>query len=252
MRDIDDWPTPSTGIWATLGLPAATAPLAAEGIDWICLDAQHGRFDDATTLDTIERLRRAPVSVLVRVLAARPELIGRALDGGADGVIVPLIESPADASASVEATFYPPIGRRSWGPIHDLPLTPDEANGRAFCAVMVETAGALEQVDAIAATPHLGMIFVGPFDLSLALGLDVDAMVDDHSEAGPLQRVVRACRAAGIRSGVFAGTPERASRLRRHGFDAISISTDLAALGDGVRAAVTTSATTATPPRSSR
>ncbi|WP_382305128.1 HpcH/HpaI aldolase/citrate lyase family protein [Herbiconiux sp. UC225_62] len=238
MGDTTDWTKPSTGLWATLGHPHTAAAMAVDGIDWICLDAQHGRFDDAAMLDALDHLRLRRTRVLVRVLAARDDVIGRALDGGADGVIVPLVSSAAEAGESVAAAFYPPIGRRSWGPMIDPAPNPAQANEHVLCAVMVETAEALDRVEEIAATPHLGMIFVGPFDLSLALGLDLEEMIDDLDTNSPLQRVVRACRSAGIAAGVFAGAPERASRLRRHGFDAVSISTDARVLADGAAAAV--------------
>ncbi|MFB2597888.1 HpcH/HpaI aldolase/citrate lyase family protein [Herbiconiux sp. P17] len=241
MSDSSDWTSPTTGIWAALGHPATTAALAVDGIDWICLDAQHGAFDDRAMLETLTLLRALPqrrVTTLVRVAAARDELIGRALDGGADGVIVPMVSSAGEALECVTAAFYPPIGRRSWGPMHASAPTPNEANDRMFVAAMVETAAALDEVAAIAATPHLGMVFVGPFDLALALGFDVDEMVDDLGEHSPLQRVVGACHAAGIAAGVFGGTPERARRLRRHGFDAVSVSTDDGVVTAGAAAAV--------------
>ena len=103
--------------------------------------------------------------------------IGAALDAGARAVIVPQVESAADAQRAVAAAFYPPIGRRSWGPLGRMwdgpTLTVEEANRSTTCAVMIESAQALSQVEEIAAVDGVGQLFVGPHDLSLSLGTTV-------------------------------------------------------------------------------
>jgi len=223
--------TPASGVWATLGEPRTTVELAGGGFDWVCLDAQHGHFDDAA-LRAVFSLRRDPAAtVLVRVAAPDPTLIGRALDVGADGVIVPLVADAAGAEACVAAAHYPPRGTRSWGPLPGAGR-PDPARdgfrqGGPFCAVMVETADAVGEIDAIAATRDLDMVFVGPFDLSLALGRGVDELLADFDEHAPLPRIVRACERVGIRAGAYAGSPERATVLSRHGFSWIAVTTDV-------------------------
>ncbi len=106
-----------------------------------------------------------------------------------------------------------------------------------FCAVMVETALAIENLDAIAATPGLDMVFVGPFDLSLALGLDVDDLLTDRAQQAPLPTIVRACREAGILAGAYAGSPARAKVLSQQGFTWIAVATDTGVLHLGSAAA---------------
>ncbi|WP_233668185.1 aldolase/citrate lyase family protein [Arthrobacter sedimenti] len=147
----------------------------------------------------------------------------------------------ADAEAAVAAARYPPHGARSWGPLqgsrpvhspgsdgghHDVPL----------CAVMVETADALDAVEAIASVPGVDMVFVGPFDLSLALGMDVDDLLVATGDGTPLGRIVRACSNAGILAGAYAGTPGRAVLLAAAGFSWIAATTDTALLPFGVEA----------------
>ena len=116
-------------------------------------------------------------------------------------MIVPPIESAAEARLAVAATFYPPVGERSWGQLGRIwggaALTAEEANSSTTCAVMIESAAALESVDEIAAVDGVDQLFVGPYDLSLTLGTTVPALLDDDSDASPLTRIVQAATAYG-------------------------------------------------------
>ncbi len=203
------------------------------------LDAQHGLYDAGSLASTLLQWGSVTTPAFVRMADQSPVGIGRVLDLGASGVIVPLVDNAEQASAVAASCRYPPLGSRSWGPMTGLvgrtSPDPGQANAGVMCAVMVETAGGIDAVQAIAATPGVDMVFVGPFDLSLALGLDVDDMVDDTSSNSPLAGIVRACRDAGIRAGVFAGAPERARRLARFGFTDIVVLTDAGLLADAAK-----------------
>ena len=234
---------PQFGGWSMLRSPAAAALLAASGVDWICLDAQHGEHDDASVVDLCTR--PAPgVRVLVRPPSGDPAWIGRALDAGADGIVVPLVDSAEQARAAVAACRYPPLGGRSWGPFAGLhgraAPTAAEANSAVTVAVMVETAAALAVVEDIAATPGVDEVFVGPFDLSLSLGLDVDDLVADPAPDAPLRRIVAACERAGIRAAAFGATAQRATALLELGFTSVVVTTDAAALSLGAASVVAT------------
>ena len=208
-------------------IPGVAAALAA-GLDWVCLDEQHGRWDDARTLAALDTLPAGPGRILVRVRSLDDGLIGRALDAGAHGVIVPMVESVEQAEAAVAEVRYPPAGSRSFGPIaapHGAPSDTQAANAANLCVVMIETAAALGAVEEIAAVPGVDLLFVGPFDLSLSLGTDVDGLLADGT-AGPLGRVVAAAAASGIRAGAFAGTPARARRMAELGLTFIAATTD--------------------------
>ena len=226
------------GVWASLGGVRLTAALEALGFDWIGIDAQHGHHDDRSIRDILSLRREPRATVLVRVAANDATLIGRALDAGADGVIVPLVSSPEEAAAAVAAAHHPPKGNRSWGPLAGYEIDPARP---PMCAVMVETADALEHVSEIAATEGVDMIFVGPFDLSLALGMEVNELIADTSESSPLRRIVAACTEAGIIAGAFAGAPERAVHLREHGFEWIAVDTDAGVLALGAASALAAS-----------
>lgn len=227
------------GVWSVLGEVRTTAELQHLGFAWVGIDAQHGHHDDRSIREALALRRERRTTVVVRVAANEPMLIGRALDAGADGVIVPLVQDAKDAARAVEAAHYPPRGVRSWGPL----ARPGEQSGlenqpRPHCAVMIETASALHQADEIARIPDLDQLFVGPFDLSIALGREVDDLLGDFSEDAPLPTVVRACRAVGITAGAFAGSADRAKVLRRHGFTWVAVTTDAALLRLGAAASV--------------
>lgn len=231
----------TTGLWSSLADPAVVRLLLAADPGWLVLDAQHGTWSDADLLATLPVLD-SPVPVLVRVADDRASGIGRALDAGADGVVVPMVGSAEQAAAVVRACRYPPEGVRSWGPAAPLVARPAPgavaANRAVRCAVMVETADALAAVGAIAAVPGLDMVFVGPFDLALALGRDVDDLLGDDAPGAPLPTVVAACRAAGVRAGAFAGDRARAGRLAALGFTDVVVATDTGLLLAGARDAV--------------
>jgi 4-hydroxy-2-oxoheptanedioate aldolase len=216
------------GVWSMLGEPRTAAALEHAGFDWVLLDQQHGHFDDPAVRATLALRRERRVPVLVRPRANRADLIGRALDAGADGVIVPLVESAAEAEAAVSAAHHPPRGARSFGP---LPGS-DQAE-RPFVGVMVETAAGLADAAAIARTPDLDLVFVGPFDLAASLGTTVDALLADDGPDAPLARVLAACRAAGVRAGAFGATEPRARRFLELGFTDVVAALDTSVLEAG-------------------
>lgn len=218
--------------------PAVAALLASGGLDWICLDAQHGEHDDASVREVCAALA-GRTRVLVRPPVGDAAWIGRALDAGAAGVVVPVVESAEQAAAVVAACHYPPRGRRSWGPMGGLhgAAVPDPQHAAVTCSVMVETAAGLAALEAIAATPGVDEVFVGPFDLALALGTTVDELVADPAPDAPLRRVVDACRRHGRVAAAFGATAERTRALLALGFTSVAVTTDAAALADGVSAA---------------
>lgn len=249
-------PTPgaaSGGAWLTLTDPLAGYLLASAGFSWLCIDEQHGGAGPADTAALIGAATAATAGsgpaaeVLVRVPWNRPEHIGRALDSGARGVIVPMVDSAAEAADAAAACRYPPRGRRSWGPSRTGYAVPgaglvSESNDRVLCLVMIETPAALDRVEEIAAVPGVDGIFVGPFDLSIALGRPVDDVLADGAPDAPLPRIIAACRAAGVVAGAYAGSVERAATLRERGFDLLAVASDTELLQSAARAAATEAA----------
>ena len=230
----------SRGIWSFAVDVDLLRRLASGGFDWLAVDAQHGRLDRAALHAVGRALADTDASLVVRVPSVDPVWIGAALDAGAVAVVVPSVTSATDAELAARASRYPPLGERSWGQFAPqwggAVIDPAAANAAVRCLVMIETAGALADVDAIAATPGVDGLFVGPFDLALALGTTVDALLDDRSPGNPLGEVVAAAERHRILVAAFAGTPANARRLRAHGIQCLAVTTDQAVVAEGVRA----------------
>ena len=230
----------SRGVWTFSADVDLLRRLALCGFDWLALDAQHGPVDRAALHAIGRALGDAGAAFAVRVPAVDGAWIGAALDAGAAAVVVPSVTGAADAVLAARASRYPPVGDRSWGPLPPVwgGTAPDAAtaNDAVQCLVMVETPGALADVDEIAGTPGVDGLFVGPFDLALGLGTTVDALLDDHAPGNPLGAVVAAAARHGILVGAFAGSPVAAQRLRAHGIRCLAVTTDLAVVAEGSRA----------------
>ncbi|AQA02603.1 hypothetical protein BVC93_09345 [Mycobacterium sp. MS1601] len=225
------------GAWSSLAAGGTADILAASGPDWLVLDAQHGTYDDGGVRAALGTLGHRGVPVWVRVCDDSASGIGRALDAGAHGVIVPMIDTAAQAERAAKACRYPPRGTRSFGPIGALlgrpTPTPETANSTITCAVMVETRTAVTNVDEIAATPGVDMVFVGPFDLAMAHGITVDELLRDGMV---LERIITSCNNNNVRAGVFAGTAERSGQLFDLGFTDVAVCTDAGLLASGAAA----------------
>lgn len=216
---------PSYGVWAAGPSAVSAEALGRGGLDWVLVDMQHGAVTAGDLLPVVQAIELGGSSALVRVAVNDPALIGRALDLGAIGVVVPLVDTPEQALAAAQATRHPPHGTRSFGPIRRF-YGLDDAAATTTCLVMIETAQALENVDAIAATPGVDGLFVGPVDLGLALGeglqMGGNAIVD-----AAIARVVAAAEAHGLIAGVAGLNPAHAESLLRSGARLVTVGSDV-------------------------
>jgi 2-dehydro-3-deoxyglucarate aldolase/4-hydroxy-2-oxoheptanedioate aldolase len=186
--------------WLSLGSPAVAELAADAAPDAIVIDLQHGLWDRSSLETAIGAVAgRAPV--LARVADQSDYAIGSALDAGAHGVIVPMVNSAAECARVVSATQYPPTGHRSGGGARTSAnfAAYREAAQHLVASVMIETAEAVEAAEAIAATPGLDLIFIGPGDLSLSLE---SAQGTPKFEAA-VAKVMAAGKAAGVPVGIF-------------------------------------------------
>src|SRR5690606_10807125 len=190
------------GAWCMIPEPLTAEALGRAGFDWVLIDMQHGCMDYETALGMIRAVDTTPAVPVVRVPWHDPGIIGRVLDAGALGVIVPMIQTAEDAKRAVDACLYPPKGRRSFGPVRvgmrDGPGYFLDANNRVAVIPMIETPEALASVEEIAAVPGVDALFVGPFDLSIALGLSPGDNDGKPSFDEAIARISAAARAAGI------------------------------------------------------
>jgi 4-hydroxy-2-oxoheptanedioate aldolase len=227
--------------WCAMASPLVTEALAREGFSAVTIDQQHGLWDTAATVNAIAAIHAAGAAPIVRVPLAQFPTASRVLDLGAEGVIAPLINTPADARAFVAAAKYPPLGERSWGPHRAMTLggmsDPKaylrEANELTVTIAMIETRTALDNLDAILATPGIDAIFVGPSDLSITLS--DGTVLDPHSAdvERALDTIVAAAQKAGKIPGAYCQNAERAVALARRGFRFCAVGSDLQFLRAG-------------------
>jgi 4-hydroxy-2-oxoheptanedioate aldolase len=221
------------GAWCMIPGALTAEALARGGFDWVLVDMQHGCMDYETALAMIRAIDLTSAVPIVRVPWNDPSIIGRVLDAGALGIVIPMIQTPSDARRAVEACLYPPMGRRSFGPVRvgmrDGPGYFSQANGRIAVIPMVETAEALASVEDIARTPGIDALFVGPFDLSVALGLPPGDNDGNPAFDAAISRIATAAKDAGIATAVLSNSKIAPLRIAQ-GFQMISVTTDIAAL----------------------
>src|SRR3712207_906976 len=213
--------------------------VAGAGVDYVCVDQQHGIIDYHSMVPMLQAIRAAGAAPLSRVLSNDPYLIMKALDAGAWGVIVPMIDDAEGAANAVAACRYSPRGIRSWGPTRASVALgssePEDLGGEVLCLVMIETREGLENVEEISAAPGLDGIYVGPSDLALSLGLAPALEVTEDARVEAVNRIREACRRNGITSGIQAASGEWARRHAEAGFDLVTVTTDAKLLSAAAR-----------------
>ena len=187
---------PAIGLWAAIPSALTAEAAALAGPDYVVCDQQHGALEPTTLMAMLVAIAGAGSTGLVRVARNEPFAIGQALDLGAAGVIVPMVESGEEAAQAVAACRYAPEGVRSFGALRS------GAGERPLCLVMIETRAGLERAEEIAATPGLDGIYVGPSDLALSLGLQPTIRLEHPPVLEALEAVRAACAGAGIVAGV--------------------------------------------------
>lgn len=214
--------------WLTLNAPFAIELIAKAGWESVTIDQQHGLGGHSEMVGCLTAAKAARLPALVRVAENDLALIGRALDAGAQGVICPAIESADEAQHFVRAVKYPPQGVRSWGPYRArLEFEGDyfsAANGWTVACAQIETAGALDQLDAILQIRGLDMICLGPNDLSVALTGRLDIWAPEVLDAIGL--VLRKCREHGVMAFIFANDLDFARPCIAAGWDMVAIGTE--------------------------
>lgn len=229
---------PAFGFWAAIPDSFAIELVAGLDLDYVCVDGQHGIVDYASMVSMLRTIKFAGAAPIVRVAQNEPWLLMGALDAGALGVIVPMVNSAAEAARAVAACRFPPTGLRSYGPIRASSVVgskdPDALANEILCIVQIETREGLENVEEIAATPGLDGIYIGPADLALALGLPLDGGEKaEHVEA--IGRVREACRRNNVAVGLHGTSGESAREYAEQGYSMVNVGVDYLLLSDAVR-----------------
>lgn len=215
LRDKLIGPSAAFGTWLAIDSSIAAETIGRIGFEAVVVDTQHGGASEAQLLPMLQALDATGTPALVRVPWLEPARIMRAADLGAAGVIVPMVSTPADAEAALAAIRYPPRGIRSFGPVR-RGYSPDGTAQDPLCIVMIETAEALRNLDAIAATPGLDGLLVGPVDLALSLGFELSLEMPEAVLAA-VGEVAAAARAHGLICASVSFGPENASRQIQSG-----------------------------------
>lgn len=232
---------PTLGCFLGLGSPNVAELMAHAGFDWLIVETEHNGLDSAEIEHTLMALNGADTIPLVRVASRNPVFIQRALDMGALGVVVPMVRTAEEAESIVRATRYPPQGARSWGPLRASGYTFDNldymsrANDNMLVALIVETKEAAENLDAIATVPGIDALFLGKWDMSLALGLNPIHLPFPEIDAIQ-ERILAVCTANHIGSGTAASSPAELEELMGSGHTFLSYSTDYSLLSTAARA----------------
>lgn len=240
LRSI--WKTGAAAINGWLAIPTAFSAevMAQQGWDSVTVDLQHGLVDYQRAADMLMAISTTGATPLVRAPWNEPGILMKALDAGAYGVICPMVNSRADAEKLVAATSYPPRGSRSYGPIRALLYAgadyPTHADDTIVRFAMIETREALAAVDEILTTPGLDAIYIGPSDLSLAMGYapTFDDVAPPVAEA--ITHILARAKAHGLIAGIHNGTPEKALERIKMGFQFVTIGSDARFIAAGAQA----------------
>jgi 4-hydroxy-2-oxoheptanedioate aldolase len=241
LRELWAAGKPVIGGWCVMPGAFSAELMASMGWDAVTIDTQHGVIGYSEMLAMLQAISTTAAVPLVRVSWNQPGEIMRALDSGAYGVICPMINGAAECAAFVQACRYPPKGFRSSGPtravIYGGPDYLAKANDEILTFAMIETAAGLANLDAILATPGLDGVYIGPSDLSLALGGPPGQDSDAPALMAAFDKILTAGKAAGVRVGVHTASLAYSQKMLQRGFDMVTVGADSRYLQSGRREA---------------
>lgn len=223
------------GTFISIGSPAVTELAAECGFDWVLIDLEHGCESEAALPNQLRGLRGSQTLGIVRVSAPHPDLISRVLDWGADGIMVPHVDTVAQAEHCVKSAYYPPKGTRgvsrtvrAYG--YGMRLPGDEMP-KPIILAQIETAEGVTNADAIAAMEGIDALFIGPADLSY----DLKARKSPHSYDDSVNAIVKAAKGHGKGCGILVRHIDDKEKLKALGFTWIAMDSDLSLVREGFR-----------------
>lgn len=237
---------PAFGYALAMGSPEMAELLGNSGIDFLLLDRQHGSWGEDSTITALAYLSNSPAVPMARVVTNSYAQIGRLLDEGMLGIVVPMVDTVEQAEAVAAACRFPPKGRRSWGwgraRVYGSDY-PAWADAEVFVAVQLESIEAVQNAEAIMAVPGIDGCWVGPGDLALSMGIHPFRAreYDEHRRA--LEAVVTACRNTGTIPGIAGSTPDEGIEYAAMGFQFITAGSDIGFLSGAAAAGVAKLAT---------
>ena len=215
------------GGWATLPSALLAEIAGRQKLDYVCIDQQHGMIDDSSAIGMLQAISITGATPIVRVRWNEPAAIMSALDAGALGVVIPMIENAEDAERAVSACRYPPHGQRSYGPVRSRDVvgsTDPRELEKMLCIVMIETEQAIENLEQILAVPGIDALYIGPSDLALALGENPGSQSDKFHET--VERIRQTAQEKGVAIGIHTVHGEVAQKYLEAGFDFTTLYSD--------------------------
>ncbi len=226
--------------WLSIAHSFTAEIMARQGFDALCVDLQHGTNELGDVLPMLQAISQTDTVPFVRVNWNDPAAIMRALDLGAYGIIVPLINNAEEAARAVAACRYPPVGFRSSGPVRAAHYGGanyfTEANDEIIVMAMIETKEGIANLDAICATPGLDAVYIGPADLSFALGLPPRADNPEPIHLETCNRILAAAHKHGIKCVMHCASADFAAGAIKRGFDMVMLTSDLSSMIAGAKA----------------
>jgi len=233
---------PTINGWLSIGNSFTAEIMAAQGYDSLTIDVQHGALDYSAVLPMFQAMRASGTVLMARVPWLEPGIIMKALDAGAYGVICPMVNSREDAQKLVSYTHYAPRGTRSYGPVRALLYGgadyPKHANDTIVVFAMIETKGALDNLDSILSVEGLDAIYIGPSDLSLTLGCNPAFDEVEPPVAQAIQHILDRAKAHKVVAAIHNGTAEVALQRIAMGFQFVTVSSDARLMAAGAQAVI--------------
>lgn len=216
--------------WLTIPSVFSAETMSVQGWDSVTIDMQHGAIGYEKTFDMMTAILATEATPLVRIPWLDEGIVGKVLDAGAMGVICPMINFRKEAERLVAACRYPPAGSRSYGPIrgqgYGNPDYPALANESVIVFAMIETSQALDNIDNILATEGLDAIYVGPSDLSIAMGCSPGLDQEEQQVVDAIEYIVKAAKKHRVMAGIHNATPAYAQKMIELGYRFVSLGTD--------------------------
>jgi 4-hydroxy-2-oxoheptanedioate aldolase len=241
--------------WLAIPDGFAAETMAHQGWDTLTIDLQHGVVDYAAMVTMLQAISTTPTVPIVRVPWLEPGIIMKTLDAGAYGVICPMVNTREDAQRLVAWTTYAPKGTRSFGPVRALLYGgsdyPAHADATVVRFAMIETAQALDNLDAILSVEGLDAVYIGPSDLSLALGCKPQFDDVDPPVAQAIEHILQRAQAHGLRAGVHNGRADVALARVAMGFRFVTVGSDARLLAAGSQQILGAMRATPQPPAAS-
>ncbi|MDC1093044.1 aldolase/citrate lyase family protein [Pelagibacteraceae bacterium] len=231
---------PIINSWLSIPSSFSAEIMANQEWDSITIDMQHGLIDYSNAVNMLQAISTTDTTPLTRVNWNEPGQIMKILDAGCYGVICPMVSNRKEAENFVQACQYPPKGYRSFGPIRASIYGGADyaknANDEILKLAMIETKEALEKLDEILDTPNLDGIYIGPADLSLAVGEEPGFDKPENSKAfKEILRVLEAAKKRGLLAGLHNGTPEYAQKMIDRGFNLVTVGSDSRYIAAGAK-----------------